>query len=74
MYIVIDGDGDWSWYQRTAGEEAEEIDCGIFTYSEDEVSTYYADSTMYDGLSYRVFEFDNGVLIWGDEGEYYLLE
>ena len=74
MYIVVDGDGDWSWYQRTAGEEAEEIDCGIFTYSEDEVSTYYADSTMYDGLSYRVFEFDNGVLIWGDEGEYYLME
>ena len=29
---------------------------------------------MYDGLSYRVFEFDNGILIWGDEGEYYLME
>lgn len=74
MYIAIDENGGWSWYRRTPGDEAEEIDCGIFTYSEDEVSTYYADSTMYDGVSYRVFEFDNGILIWDDEGEYYLME
>lgn len=42
-YIVIDGDGNWSYYQRAPGEaEAEEMDCGIFTYSTDEASTYYA--------------------------------
>ncbi len=74
-YIVIDGDGNWSYYQRAPGEaEAEEMDCGIFTYSTDEASTYYADSTMYDGVSIRVFEFDEDVLVWGDEGVYYLME
>lgn len=74
-YIVIDGDGNWSYYQRAPGEaEAEEMDCGIFTYSTDEASTYYADSTMYDGVSIRVFEFDDDVLVWGDEGVYYLME
>ncbi len=74
MYIVIDGDGNWSYYQRTAGEEPEEMDCGVFTYSMDEASVYYADSTMYEGMSYRVFEFDTDVLVWGDEGVYYLME
>ena len=51
-----------------------EEDCGVFTYSMDEVSTYYADSTMYDGVSYRVFEVDEDSLVWGDEGVYYLME
>ena len=51
-----------------------EVDCGIFTYSMDEVSTYYADSTMYDGVSYRVFEVDEDSLVWGDEGVYYMME
>ena len=35
--------------------EAAEMDYGTFSYSTDEVSTYYADSTLYDGVSYRVF-------------------
>ena len=56
------------------GAEPAEMDCGIFTYSMDEVSTYYADSTMYDGVSYRVFEVDEDSLAWGDEGVYYLME
>lgn len=50
------------------------MDCGTFSYSTDEVSTYYADSTMYDGLSYCVFELDEDALVWGDEGVYYLME
>lgn len=74
MYIVIDGNGDWSYYQRAPGAEAAEMDHGIFTYSTDEASTYYADSTVYDGVSYKVFEFDSDMLIWGDEGAYYLME
>ena len=41
------------------------MDCGVFTYSMDEVSTYYADSTMYGGVSYRVFEVDEDSLVWG---------
>ena len=74
-YIVIDSNGNWSYYQRAPGDaEATEMDCGIFTYSTDEASTYYADSTMYDGVSIRVFEFDYDVLVWGDEGAYYLME
>ena len=52
-YIIIDGNGNWSYYQRAPGAEPAEMDCGVFTYSMDEVSTYYADSTMYDGVSYR---------------------
>ena len=47
---------------------------GIFTYSTDETSTYYADSTVYDGVSYKVFDFDSDMLIWGDEGAYYRME
>ena len=73
-YIVIDGNGNWSYYQRAPGAEPAEMDCGVFTYSMDEVSTYYADSTMYDGVSYRVFEFDEDSLVWGDEGVYYMME
>lgn len=43
-FLVIDGDGNWSYYQRAVGEsEATEMDRGILTYSTDEVSTYYAD-------------------------------
>ena len=73
-YIVIDGGGNWSYYQRAPGAEPSEMDCGTFSYSTDEASTYYADSTMYDGVSYRVFELDEDVLVWGDEGSYYLME
>ncbi len=69
-YIVIDTYGNWSYYQRAPGAEAEEMDCGTFSYSTDEASIYYADSTMYDGVSYQVFEFDDDILIWGDEGTY----
>ena len=73
-YIVIDDNGNWSYYQRAPGAEAAEMDYGTFSYSTDEVSTYYADSTLYDGVSYRVFEFDEDSLVWGDEGVYYLME
>lgn len=73
-YIVIDGYGNWSYYQRAPGAEPEEMDCGTFSYSTDEESTYYADSVMYDGVSYRVYEMDVDMLIWGDEGTYYLME
>ena len=73
-YIVIDSRGNWSLYQRAPGAESAEMDCGTFSYSTDEVSTYYADSTMYDGVSYKIFELDEDVLVWGDEGSYYLME
>ena len=42
--------------------------------SGNEASTYYAGSTMYDGVSNRVFEVDEDSLVWGDEGVYYMME
>lgn len=48
-YIVIDG----SYYQRAPGSDPAEMDCDTFSYSTDEASTYYANSTMYEGMSYR---------------------
>lgn len=72
--MEFDAEGNWSYYQRAPGAEPAEMDCGVFTYSMDEVSTYYADSTMYDDVSYRVFEVDEDSLVWGDEGVYYMME
>lgn len=78
IYIVIDENGTWSYYQRAPGDaEGTEMDWGTFSYSKDEVSTYYADSAVYDGVSYRVFEFDYDTLIWDDDlfySEEYALE
>ena len=74
-YIIIDGNGNWSYCQCASGEtEGTEMDYGTFSYSSDEGCTYYADSAMYDGLSIRVLEFDEGILIWGDEGAYYRMD
>lgn len=73
-YIVIDASGNWSYYQRAPGAEPSEMDHGTFSYSTDEASIYYADSTVYAGVSYRVFEFDTDTLIWDDAGAYYLME
>lgn len=74
-YIMIDGDGNWSFYQCTPGDaEATEIDTGTFAYDMDEAGIYYANSMYYDDMSYLVFDFDEGVLIWGDEGTYYWME
>ena len=73
-YIIIDGYGNWSYFERSPGDaEGTEMDYGTFSYSTDEISTYYADSTMYEGHSIRVFEFDEGTLIWGED-TYYRME
>lgn len=75
LYIVIDGAGNWSYYQRTPGDaEAAEMDCGTFSYSSDEINTYYANSAKYKDLSIRVFEVSENVLVWGDEDVYYRME
>lgn len=74
-YIIIDGYGNWSYYERTPGEaEGVEMDYGTFSYSTDEVSTYYADSSMHEGLSIRVFEFDDGIISWNGDNTYYRIE
>lgn len=74
-YIIFDADGNWTYYQRAPGDtEGTEMDCGIICYSVDEVSTYYAESVMYDDMSYRVFDLDEDVLIWNDEYTYYRMK
>ena len=73
-YIIIDEYGNWSYFQRVPGDaEGTEIDYGTISHSADEVSTYYADSAMYDGVQYRMFDFDEGIIIW-DEDTYYRME
>lgn len=74
-YIVIDGNGNWSYYQRAPGDaEGTETDHGTFSYSKDEGSVYYADSAVYDGVSYWVMEFDDDILIWNYDYTYYRME
>ena len=73
-YIVIDGNGNWSYYQRAPGAEAAEMDYGTFSYSTENSYVYYANSTMYDGMKYQIYDFDEGILIWGDEGTYYRMK
>lgn len=67
--------GEWFYYARNEGDaEASEIDCGGLRIAEGETSTYYADSDWYSNVSYRVFEFDTGVLTWDEEGVFYRME
>lgn len=74
-YIVIDSEGNWSYYQRAPGDaEGTEMDHGTFSYSKDEGSVYYADSAVYDGVSYWVMEFDDDILIWDYDDIYYRME
>ena len=75
MFIVIDGYGNWSYYQRTPGDpEATEMDHGILCCSADESGVYYADSAMYDELSFRVYELDEDVFLWDDEYTFYRID
>ena len=74
-YILIDAYGEWFYYARNEGDaEASEIDCGDLRIAEGETSTYYADSDWYSNVSYRVFEFDTGVLTWDEEGVFCRME
>ena len=70
IFIVIDSDGNWTTYQNMSGDsEATEIDHGIFTYSEEFVSTYYANSTKYDGVRYTMFELESeSYVTWEGRG------
>lgn len=67
VYIIIDGYGNWSYYECADGEtEGAEMDYGTFSYSEDEISTYYANSELYDDLSFCVYELDADTILWGE--------
>ena len=73
-YIVMDASGNWSYYQRAPGAEPAEMDCGTLTQDADAADIYYAESTMYDGVSHQVFVGDGDVFLWDEEGYYYLME
>ena len=73
-YIVMDASGNWSYYQRAPGAEPVEMDCGTLTQDADAADIYYAESTMYDGVSHQVFAGDGDVFLWDEEGNYYLKE
>ena len=73
-YIVMDASGNWSYYQRAPGAEPAEMDCGTLTQDADAADIYYAESTMYDGVSHQVFVGDGDVFLWDEEGNYYLME
>lgn len=71
MFIVIDGEGNWSYYQRAPGDpEATEMDYGTLSYNEEEYGAYYADSAMYDGLRLRMYDQDEGVIVWNEDTFY----
>ena len=75
LFIVIDGDGFWRYYERTPGDpEATEMDHGILCCSADESGVYYADSGMYDELSFREYELDEDVFLWADEYTFYRID
>ncbi len=75
IFIVIDSDGYWRYYERTPGDpEATEMDHGILCCSEDESGVFYADSGMYDELSFRVYELDEDIFLWDDTFTFYRLE
>ena len=66
-----DGDLSANCYQRASGNVLGTVmDYGTFSCSTDEDSTYYADSAMHPGLSIRIFEFDEGVLLWNEDVYY----
>ncbi len=54
-------------------DESSGNDVPAFVYSIDQAGVYYANS-MYEDTSYLVLDFDEGILIWGDEGTYYRME
>lgn len=71
MFIVIDGEGNWRFYQRASGDpEATEMDYGTLSYNEEEDGAYYADSAMYDNLRMRMYDQDEGVIVWNEDTFY----
>ena len=75
-YIVIDGDGNWSYYEcvDSSDPKGTETDHGTFSRSSDGNAVYYAESDVYDGVSYWVCDLDEDILIWNDKRAYYRID
>lgn len=69
-FIVIDDNGGWSLYQRASGAENAEVDSGWIE-TADEANTFYAESSLYSDVSYRMYVFETDVMMWGGEDDYY---
>lgn len=69
-FIVIDDNGGWSLYQRASGAENAEVDSGWIE-TADEANTFYAESSLYSDVSYRMCVFETDVMMWGGEDDYY---
>lgn len=75
-YIVIDGNGNWSYYEcvDSSDPKGTETDHGTFSRSSDGNTVYYAESDVYDGVSYWVCDLDEDILIWNDTRAYYRID
>ena len=49
------------------------MDYGTISCSFDDAAVYYADSSQYDGLQFRMYDLNEGVLLW-NEDTYYRIE
>lgn len=70
-YIYIAGDGSWGLYERAPGAEATEVDGGYITASPDVDDVYFAESSLYDNVTYEFTHFDSDAIMWGGENDYY---
>lgn len=67
LFIEIRSDGSWSLFEIKPGDpNAVEIDRGMFTDYDAGSNTYYAYSSINDGVSYKMVMFEDGVVIWNE--------
>ena len=70
-FLVFEEDGSWALYERTPGDaEANEVDSGVVSFANDGSGSCYADSTVYNDISYTFYDYNDGI-IWGGEYDYY---
>lgn len=70
--ITFYGDGSWTLYERLDGDsDPAEVDSGTLRVNPDDETAYFADSTVFDDVSYDVIVADNGILYWGGEYDCY---
>lgn len=64
-FIEIDGDGNWSSYERkSVKSNAAETDHGTFVYSKNEEKTYYAKSAVNGSVRFKMVDFEPEVFLW----------
>ena len=70
-FLDIRDDGSWTYYQRYDGQpESTQADSGYLTHGAEGGSHFDAVSEE-TGVSYPVFLFDTGILVWGEDDHYF---